>query len=229
MNTSLRADGRSHNQIRALAAEQGILNRADGSVRFVQGNTSVLVAVYGPAQPQGARKEVFDRAAIEVTWRSEKGAPTAGDSERELFIRKTVEEAVIVTHYPRCLVSVVIQVLSDDGSVLSAATNGVALALINAGIDMIGLPASTTCAISPNNGTILLDPTLIEEESALATTCITTISTRKGILCSKTIGKLTSDEYFACAEASARGNAAVQAFARMSIELLVKREAEVLR
>ena len=37
------------------------------------GNTSVLAAVYGPAQPTQTKKEQLDRAVIEVTWKSEKG------------------------------------------------------------------------------------------------------------------------------------------------------------
>jgi ribonuclease PH len=68
-----RPDGRTSVQLRPPVAEQGILNRADGSVRFMMGNTSVLVAVYGPAQPVSTKKEQADRACIEVTWKSEKG------------------------------------------------------------------------------------------------------------------------------------------------------------
>jgi 3' exoribonuclease family, domain 1 len=68
-----RPDGRTSVQLRPPVAEQGILNRADGSVRFMMGNTSVLVAVYGPAQPVSTKKEQADRASLEVTWKSEKG------------------------------------------------------------------------------------------------------------------------------------------------------------
>jgi ribonuclease PH len=51
-STTRRSDGRTNNDLRPPVAEQGILNRADGSVRFMMGNTSVLVAVYGPAHPE---------------------------------------------------------------------------------------------------------------------------------------------------------------------------------
>ena len=44
----LRRDGRRRDQLRALECEQGLLHRADGSARVNQGETSVIVAVYGP-------------------------------------------------------------------------------------------------------------------------------------------------------------------------------------
>ncbi|CAM9319830.1 unnamed protein product, partial [Phaeothamnion confervicola] len=67
--SGLRSDGRRGNLLRSLYAEQKALHRADGSARFVQGNTSVLVAVYGPAPSKVARRERPDRATVDVTWR----------------------------------------------------------------------------------------------------------------------------------------------------------------
>jgi 3' exoribonuclease family, domain 1 len=61
------------------------------------------------------------------------GCSTSEDAERELFLRRTLEQAVLLTHYPRMLISVIVQVLSDDGGVLSTAINGAAVALLNAG------------------------------------------------------------------------------------------------
>jgi hypothetical protein len=87
--TASRGDGRTSSQIRPLACEQGLLNRADGSSRFSQGQvsmhsccssisythckifiafpvqTSVLVAVYGPADVK-PNKELMDRCARAV-------------------------------------------------------------------------------------------------------------------------------------------------------------------
>jgi 3' exoribonuclease family, domain 1 len=51
-----------------------------------------------------------------------------------MFVRRTLEQAVLLTQYPRMLISVIVQVLSDDGGVLSTAINGAAVALLNAGI-----------------------------------------------------------------------------------------------
>lgn len=109
-STTTRRDGRKANQIRPLAAEQGILNRADGSARFVQGNTSVLAAVYGPAPAKSARMERADGATVDVNFKPESGVPTPDDSEREALLRRSLEEVVLRSRYPRAVVSVVIQV-----------------------------------------------------------------------------------------------------------------------
>lgn len=105
-----RRDGRSANQIRPLAVEQGILNRADGSARFVQGNTSVLAAVYGPAPAKSARMEKADRATVDVSFKPESGMASAADAEREALLRRSLEEVVLRSRYPRSVVSVVVQV-----------------------------------------------------------------------------------------------------------------------
>lgn len=107
---STRRDGRNANQIRPLAVEQGILNRADGSARFVQGNTSVLAAVYGPAPAKSARLEKPDAASVEVNFKPESGMTSASDAEREVLLRRSLEEVILRSRYPRSVVSVVIQV-----------------------------------------------------------------------------------------------------------------------
>ncbi len=47
-------------RLREMKCELGLLERADGSARLVQGNTSVLCGVYGPAEVRMA-KELCDR------------------------------------------------------------------------------------------------------------------------------------------------------------------------
>lgn len=116
MSATRRRDGRSDNQIRPLAAEQGILNRADGSARFLQGNTSVLAAVYGPAPAKVARLEKADAATVDVNFKPESGITSPADSERELLLRRSLEEVVLRSRYPRCVVSVVIQVRRNGSS-----------------------------------------------------------------------------------------------------------------
>ncbi len=110
-----RRDGRKANQIRPLAAEQGILNRADGSARFVQGNTSVLAAVYGPAPAKTMRLERAEGATVDVNFKPESGVASPADSEREALLRRSLEEVVLRSRYPRAVVSVVIQV-RDGGA-----------------------------------------------------------------------------------------------------------------
>ena len=47
-------------RLREMKSELGLLERADGSARLIQGETSVLCGVYGPAEVKMSR-ELCDR------------------------------------------------------------------------------------------------------------------------------------------------------------------------
>uniref|UniRef100_A0A8C3KYY1 Exoribonuclease phosphorolytic domain-containing protein n=1 Tax=Chrysolophus pictus TaxID=9089 RepID=A0A8C3KYY1_CHRPC len=57
-----------------FSCEQGLLSRPDGSATFVQGDTSVLAGLYGPAEVKGSR-ESPDGATVEVLLRPKVGLP----------------------------------------------------------------------------------------------------------------------------------------------------------
>ncbi|CAM9969530.1 unnamed protein product [Ectocarpus fasciculatus] len=226
-----RRDGRRGNQIRPLAAEQGILNRADGSARFVQGNTSVLAAVYGPAPAKALRMERPEGATLDVSFKPESGITSPADAESEALLRRSLEEVVLRSRYPRTVVSVIIQVIVDDGAVLSAALNAATMALLNAGVEMTGMALSVTCCITaPVSGrSVLLDPCKAEEIDAAATAVVATLSAGGGVLSCRAVGSMSQEEYFACCEAASLGTTAVRSFVRLSAEQKVNREAETLR
>uniref|UniRef100_E1BAG2 Exosome component 5 n=1 Tax=Bos taurus TaxID=9913 RepID=E1BAG2_BOVIN len=54
--------------LRHFACEQNLLSRPDGSASFLQGDTSVLAGVYGPAEVK-ISKEIFNKATLEVILR----------------------------------------------------------------------------------------------------------------------------------------------------------------
>ncbi|CAM9833281.1 unnamed protein product [Ectocarpus sp. 6 AP-2014] len=226
-----RRDGRRANQIRPLAAEQGILNRADGSARFVQGNTSVLAAVYGPAPAKSLRMERLEGAALDVSFKPESGITASADAESEALLRRSLEEVVLRSRYPRTVVSVIIQVIVDDGAVLSAALNAATMALLNAGVEMTGMALSVTCCITAavSGRSVLLDPCKAEEIDAAATAVVATLSAGGGVLSCRAVGSMSQEEYFACCEAASLGTTAVRSFVRLSAEQKVNREAETVR
>ncbi|CBJ25452.1 conserved unknown protein [Ectocarpus siliculosus] len=226
-----RRDGRRANQIRPLAAEQGILNRADGSARFVQGNTSVLAAVYGPAPAKSLRMERSEGATLDVSFKPESGITSSADAESEALLRRSLEEVVLRSRYPRTVVSVIIQVIVDDGAVLSAALNAATMALLNAGVEMTGMALSVTCCITAtvSGRSVLLDPCKAEEIDAAATAVVATLSAGGGVLSCHAVGSMSQEEYFACCEAASLGTTAVRSFVRLSAEQKVNREAETVR
>ncbi|CAM9285289.1 unnamed protein product [Choristocarpus tenellus] len=225
-----RRDGRSMNQVRPLATEQGLLNRADGSARFAQGNTSTLAAVYGPAPAKFAFLEKSDRATVDVTFRQEKGLGSGLEAEWGMFLRRSLEEVILLTHYPRTVISIVIQVIVDDGAVLSTALNAATMALLNAGVEMTAIALSVTCCISCAPArSVMLDPCKAEADEASSTAVLATLSTRGGVLSCRATGAMSKEEYFACCEAATMGTMAVLSFVRLSTEQKVSCEIETIR
>jgi exosome complex component RRP46 len=187
-----RLDFRQNNEIRALTSEIGLINEADGSGRFCQGNTCVLTSVYGPQQPRYQKHELYNEATLEIEYsisiESDISKRTSSNNssmtslasiERECacFLKQTLLKSINLTNYPRMLILLKVYVQKDDGSMLSCALNSCVLALINSGIPMLYVPYSISI-YSPNNNNrsssnsnsndeLILDPTSIEEESSL--------------------------------------------------------------
>jgi len=75
--------------------------------------------------------------------------PGLGATERELerFVRDSLSSCILLENYPRCVIQVTLQVVQADGSVLGGALNCAVLALLDAGIAMVGVPVATTCVV----------------------------------------------------------------------------------
>lgn len=85
------------------------------------------------------------------------------EKEYEQIIRETFSPAILLENFPRAVISIVVQVVEDNGSLLSVAINAVSLALLDAGIPMLSVVTSATCAIFPD-GSLVLDPSSPEVE-----------------------------------------------------------------
>eukprot|EP00164_Ancoracysta_twista_P018297 GFYU01031604.1.p1 GENE.GFYU01031604.1~~GFYU01031604.1.p1 ORF type:complete len:114 (-),score=19.32 GFYU01031604.1:558-899(-) len=108
-----RPDGRENSQLRPLAIEQRVLTRSDGSVRLSQDKTVVLVSVHGPKDVP-PKKELIDRATIEVLFQP---SADAAAKECEVTVQNTLESVILSHLHPRTLITVVVQVINDDGAV----------------------------------------------------------------------------------------------------------------
>jgi len=162
----MRPDGRSNSfMLRPLSAELSFLHRADGSARFSSGQTSVLAAVYGPASSTRELSNSYALISV-VVKQGAKGSNTGGlicdAKELEYIIQRSLSACVLMSDYPRSVIEVVVQVLKEDGSIVSTAFNAAVLALMDAGIAFRNVPIATTCVVS-NGETITLDPCAEEE------------------------------------------------------------------
>ncbi|KAG7389805.1 Exosome component 5 [Phytophthora boehmeriae] len=229
--TLQRQDGRAGNELRPFASEQGALFRADGSARMSHGSSTVLAAVYGPAQARNWRNEHVEKATLDVCFKLEKGIMTSKEKEYEQVIRETFTPIVLTDSFPRAVVSIVVQVIEDNGSISfplyiafglpphcglidAFAINAVSLALLDAGVPMLAVVTATSCGIFPD-GNMYLDPTSVEEEQAVSWVTTARSSSSDGVLTCITNGLLSEEQYFACSEACQRASESVAAFIRI--------------
>jgi len=217
--TFLRKDGRDTKQMRAMSAEQGLLYRADGSARYKQGRTEVLVSVYGPVQPKTQRLESEDGAILDLLWRTtDHNQPvhfsTYGKRESEEFVKGALAKAIKLEEYPLTVLKFCIQVVQDDGSILSTAINACMIAAVDAGLALRCMTLSVTVAFrqpaqdDTTAPVLVLDPSFDEETAENnATICLVSKvegnTVIPGLLQCRTTGTFAPSMFFT-SEATAR-------------------------
>lgn len=179
-----RRDGRTLTQLRSKELRTSYLSKFDGSAWYTQGQTAVVAAVNGPmaARPE---QEDFSKCVVETVITRSAQIPTAGGASRAIvqtakatrddadsamaaLVSRCVEALVLTDQFPRCVVHVVIDILSEDGSLMAVVINAVTCALLSAGIPCRTTMAAVSVLLVPSSSSasaysILLDPTAEEE------------------------------------------------------------------
>lgn len=212
-----RADQRQALHLRPMACELGSLRRADGSVRFGQGDTLVIAGVYGPTEVS-AREEKIDSAALKVTFVRAGGRATPADLAISEAVREALEPVVLTHMHPRTAVIVQLQLVRDAGSLLAAAINAAVLALVDAGLPMCSLLGAVHLAVLAD-GLVLTDPTTDEQASSVCQLTLAFADEMDAIVCVHSLGRLEASllhtQLAPLGRAAAR---AVTAFFRLTIE-----------
>ena len=156
-----RRDGRTGNVIRPIEVRWGELSQADGSTWFTQGNTAVLATVVGPTAAR-AHQEDYKKCVVEALInRAQPSAPSCGgasravadqcrikllqaDTELQAELSKVLASVVMAERYPRCTITISLNILKDDGSLFAACANAAMCALLNSGIYC----RATICGVS---------------------------------------------------------------------------------
>ncbi|XP_029412987.1 exosome complex component RRP46 isoform X2 [Nannospalax galili] len=201
--------------LRHFACEQNLLSRPDGSASFLQGDTSVLAGVYGPAEVK-VSKEIFNKATLEVILRPKIGLPGVAEKSQERLIRNTCEAVVLGALHPRTSITVVLQVVSDAGSLLACCLNAACMALVDAGVPMRALFCGVTCALD-SDGNLLLDPTA-KQEKARAVLTFALDSVEQKLLMSTTKGLYSDAELQQCLAAAQAASQHIFRFYRESLQ-----------
>ena len=245
-NTHPRSDGRSENTLRPLQCELGGLQNCDGSAEWKSGSTSVLCAVHGPTAPRSLQHEHAAQCRVSVVIQSGAGVNATYEREWEDFLRHQLEACIVTSQYPRCTISVVLHILTADGSVLAACWHAAVSALMDAGIDLRGLPVAVTICNPKNadkNGNtannnaplqqLQLDPVAEEEQEAdrgvLVVILLLDHKQLQLLGChSSNSLRQSPAQLLAAVSAAARAVPAVHAFWRLAVEQKVTRESQTL-
>ncbi|XP_075692333.1 exosome complex component RRP46 [Rhinoderma darwinii] len=186
--------------LREIACEQSLLSRPDGSATFVQGDTSVLAGVYGPAEIKFSR-EMHDKSTIEVMVRPKVGLPAIQEKYQEQLIRETCESVILGTLHPRTSITIVLQAINDAGSLLACCLNAACMGMMDAGLPMRAMFCGVTCALD-NDGQLTIDPTTKDQKESRAVLTFAIESTEKKILTVSTRGVYSPAELQQCIAAA---------------------------
>lgn len=202
--------------LRPLTCEMGQLSRPDGSATTYQGDTCVIVSVYGPGEVR-MNKEQLDRATIDVVYKPKSGLPACVDKGREKIIRNTCESVILASLHPRSSLNITVQEIQDSGSFLAACINSCCLALLDASVSMKCTMAAVNCCIDTNNE-IILDPTKHQEEVAKSTLTFVFDSKDRNIVSILAEGKYTREQFQKCLVVCKEASESVFSFYRDSIK-----------
>ncbi|XP_078000734.1 exosome complex component RRP46-like [Glandiceps talaboti] len=209
-------NGTTDDALRSQSCEQNLLSRPDGSATYNQGDTSVMAAVYGPAEIKQS-KEILDRATLEVIYKPKVGIPGCADKFQERLIRNTCGTVVLTALHPRSSITVVTQIIHSSGSLLSCCINAACMAMLDAGLPMKYLVASVTCCLDEDD-VITLDPTDQQEKEAKSIFTFAFDSKNKDIVTSHTQGIYTVEQFHTCLEACRTASQIVFDFFRDSVK-----------
>ncbi|KAG7385547.1 Exosome complex component MTR3 [Phytophthora pseudosyringae] len=161
----------SSDEMRRPFMQLGAVSGAAGSAYVELGRTRVVCAVYGPRTDTRARREFSKDGQLVCDVKYAPFADKATRRERgqdpdEMELSAIVEEAlapaVMLHKLPKCIVSVFVTVLEDDGGVFAAAINCASLALADAAVEMYDVVTASSAGIV--NGLVVLDPSREEEQ-----------------------------------------------------------------
>jgi len=179
-------------ELRSTACEQGLLSNANGSVRYSQGTSCVLVAVYGPKETR-TNLEQLERCILEVSVLPRIGVSGTREKRLERQLRNSFETVILTTQYPRTSIEIVVQIISDDGSILSTILNGVTLALFDAAVQLKSSLIAVSCCFL--DGAVHLDPAQNEEEKSPSAFTFAFLGGTPDVLLSHAVGSFSDSEF----------------------------------
>ncbi|XP_067133476.1 exosome complex component RRP46 [Centruroides vittatus] len=191
------------------------LSRPDGSAIYSQGDTVMQAATYGPIQAR-YHKAYVDKAVVEVAYQPKITPRGCKEKNIERILRNTLENVVILSSFPRSVLSVAVQEVQNRGSLLSCSINAACLAIIDSGIPMKHTIAAVD-AVLLEDGKIVVNPTSKEEKLAKARFTLAFETVKFRLVTTNTSGRFTLKEFENCVEACRSASGKVVDFYRSLI------------
>lgn len=105
-------------ELRNISCQYQVLERADGSCRWKQGDTEVLVGVFGPIEPKGfGRNDAISKADLKIFVFPLSGPSTPYTTTLQHYLQNAFQEVILLSLHPRTQIQITVHILHDDGSV----------------------------------------------------------------------------------------------------------------
>lgn len=197
----IRHDGRKKDDLRNIAFEVGVLDRADGSCLITWGKNKILAAVYGPRELHPKHMALPDRALVRCEYRMatfsvpDRKSPAPKRREREIskILGEALEPALFDYLYPRSVIDVFVEVLQADGGSRCAAVTAAALALADAGVPMRDLVSG--CAAGNLLDKVVLDLDDVEDKTGQGDLPLAYLPNLDKIVLLQSDGEFTPEQY----------------------------------
>lgn len=166
----------------------------------------MMASINGPIEAKVQQMQI-EKAVIQAHYRPKAGVPSVKDRFYESFIRNSCEIAIMTSLYPRTIISIIVQELQNCGGLISCAVNAACMALLDAGIEMKYLVGGVSCMLD-DKGEIIVEPSRLEFENAVATFSFVFDSAKGDIVASHTTGIFAVEKYMEaiklCRDSSAK-------------------------
>ncbi|CAD5219392.1 unnamed protein product [Bursaphelenchus okinawaensis] len=154
---NIRPDGRGPNDFRPFKFAWNVMEHADGSCYYEQGNAKVLCSVFGPLQRFKMRK--LDDAAVlrchlytsKLSGSDRRRMKARSDKETHSVLESALSSVILLEHYPRTRIDIVFRIIQSDGNNIAVCLNAANFALMDAGVYMKGLLTVAACSYANDN------------------------------------------------------------------------------
>jgi len=165
-----RPDGRKFDELRPIHAEIGVVENADGSALFIQGETIAIASVYGPKTLNPKHMQNPEKGVLRVHYNmlpfSVNDRIKPGVSRRSQEISKVTEWAlspvVLLDELPGTVIDIHINIIQANAGTRCAGINAASMALAHAGVPMTELVSAV--AVGKMDKTIIADVNKEEED-----------------------------------------------------------------